>query len=294
MMGVLLAFVSSVMWGGSDFAAGVASRRADVMRVTTLAYVAAGVVSVVVFLVVPGVWSWQAVIAGLVAGVVTVVGFLGFYLSLVRTVMGVSTAILGASEAVVPVLVAVAWQGQSLSLPAWIGVVVAIVGATVVGLAEGGPSVGSAWWSATLAAVAGMCFGIAVVALDAAPADSGMVAPGVEMLVGLAVMPLLLLLVTYSGRARQVAAAAGLVASTPWQRRSTLVALVAGTLIALANVVLMIALRIGPLAAVGVVVSLYPVTTILLARIVLKERLNRWQVVGIMAALSGCGLLGIG
>jgi len=232
--------------------------------------------------------------AGVVAGVVTVVGFLAFYLSLVRTAMGVSTAIVGASEAVVPVLVAVAWQGHGLSVLAWVGVVVAIVGATVVGLAEGGRAVGAAWWSATLAAVAGVCFGIAVVALDAAPADSGMVAPGVEMLVGLVVMPLLLLLVTSSRRARRIAAAAGLVAPARWQHRSTVVALGAGALIALANVVLMVALRIGPLAAVGVVVSLYPVTTILLARVVLAERLNRWQVAGIVAALTGCVLLGIG
>lgn len=294
MIGVLLAFVSSVMWGGSDFAAGVASRRADVLRVTTVAYLAAAAVSLIVVVVVPGVWSPQAVWAGVVAGTVSVIGFLAFYLSLVRTAMGVATAILAASEAVVPVLVAVAWQGQGLSPLAWAGVGIAVVGATVVGLAEGGQPARATWWSAGLAAVAGVCFGVAVVALDAAPVDSGMVAPGVEMLVGVVVMPLLMLVVRFSRRAGQLAAASGLVASAPWLRRSTVLALGAGALIAGANVMLMMALRIGPLAAVGVVVSLYPVTTILLARVLLAERLNRWQVTGIVAALTGCVVLGIG
>lgn len=294
MIGVLLAFVSSVMWGGSDFAAGVASRRADVLRVTTVAYLAAGAVSMVVVVIVPGVWSPEAVWSGVVAGTVSIIGFLAFYLSLVRTAMGVATAILAASEAVVPVLVAVAWQGQSLSLSAWVGVGIAVVGATVVGLAEGGQPARATWWSAGLAAVAGVCFGVAVVALDAAPTDSGMIAPGLEMLLGVVVMPLLVLLVRSSRRAGRLAAASGLVESTPWQHRSTVLALGAGALIAGANVVLMFALRIGPLAAVGVVVSLYPVTTILLARVLLAERLNRWQVAGIVAALTGCVLLGIG
>ena len=56
----------------------------------------------------------------------------------------------------------------------------------------------------------------------------------------------------------------------------------------------MAALWIGPLAAVGVAVSMYPVTTTVLAWLVLKEKLTRVHLVGLAAALLGCALLALG
>ncbi|MEE9963751.1 MAG: DMT family transporter [Propionicimonas sp.] len=294
MMGVILALASSVMWGSSDFAAGLASRRADVLRVTAIAYVAASAVAMLWLVVFPGQWSAQAVWAGIFGGVFTVVGFLAFYLSLVRGAMGVATAIVGASESVVPVVAAVLWREQSLSALAWVGVVAAVLGAILVGLAEPGGSKRSAWWSVGLSISAGVSFGLAVVALDAAPKDSGMVAPAVEMFVGLVVMPLLVAMVVVMPRMRRVGERVGLVTDTPMSAGSRWIAVAAGACFGAANLVLMLAILAGPLAAVGVVVSLYPVTTILLARILLKEKLVKLQVAGIVAALTGCVLLGVG
>jgi drug/metabolite transporter (DMT)-like permease len=294
MTGVLLAFASSLMWGGSDFAAGVASRRADVLRVTTISYVAASVVGVLALAVIPGQWSPEAVWAGVWGGVFTVLGFLAFYLSLVRGAMGVATAIVGASEAVVPVAAAVLWRGQGLTAVAWAGVVAAVLGAILVGLAEPGGTRKAAWWSVGLSIGAGVSFGLAVVALDAAPKDSGMVAPAVEMFVGLAMMPALLGLVTVLPALRRIGERVGLVVAAPLSAGSGWTAVVAGACFGAANLVLMLAILVGPLAAVGVVVSLYPVTTILLARILLKEKLVKLQVAGIVAALTGCVLLGVG
>ena len=294
MMGVILALASSVMWGSSDFAAGLASRRADVLRVTAIAYVAASAVAMLWLVVFPGQWSAQAVWAGIFGGVFTVVGFLAFYLSLVRGAMGVATAIVGASESVVPVVAAVLWREQSLSALAWVGVVAAVLGAILVGLAEPGGSKRSAWWPVGLSISAGVSFGLAVVALDAAPKDSGMVAPAVEMFVGLVVMPLLVAMVVVMPRMRRVGERVGLVTDTPMSAGSRWIAVAAGACFGAANLVLMLAILAGPLAAVGVVVSLYPVTTILLARILLKEKLVKLQVAGIVAALTGCVLLGVG
>ena len=289
-----VASASGLVGGGSDAAAAVAARRADVLRVTTISYVAASVVGVLALAVIPGQWSPEAVWAGVWGGVFTVVGFLAFYLSLVRGAMGVATAIVGASEAVVPVAAAVLWRGQGLTAVAWAGVVAAVLGAILVGLAEPGGTRKAAWWSVGLSIGAGASFGLAVVALDAAPKDSGMVAPAVEMFVGLAMMPALLGLVTVLPALRRIGERVGLVVAAPLSAGSGWTAVVAGACFGAANLVLMLAILVGPLAAVGVVVSLYPVTTILLARILLKEKLVKLQVAGIVAALTGCVLLGVG
>jgi drug/metabolite transporter (DMT)-like permease len=62
-------------------------------------------------------------------------------------------------------------------------------------------------------------------------------------------------------------------------------ALGAGVLDAVANVTMLSAIRIGPLAVASVIGSLYPVATILLARFVLKERLHWAQRFGVALAL---------
>ena len=49
----------------------------------------------------------------------------------------------------------------------------------------------------------------------------------------------------------------------------------------------------GQLAVVGAISALYPVSAVLLAWVILKEKLSTPLVVGIAIALSGCVLLGI-
>ncbi len=50
----------------------------------------------------------------------------------------------------------------------------------------------------------------------------------------------------------------------------------------------------GLLSIVSVLAALYPVTTVLLARVVLGERIRRMQEVGVLAALAGVVLMASG
>jgi len=61
-----------------------------------------------------------------------------------------------------------------------------------------------------------------------------------------------------------------------------------------ANVLFALAARSGLLSLVAVLGSLYPVSTVLLARFVLGERLVRLQAVGVGAAFAGVALIAIG
>jgi drug/metabolite transporter (DMT)-like permease len=66
---------------------------------------------------------------------------------------------------------------------------------------------------------------------------------------------------------------------------------VTGLFDASANVFFILASRIGSLTVVSVLTALYPLGTIILARIFLKEKLARTQTIGVLLALGGSALL---
>jgi drug/metabolite transporter (DMT)-like permease len=65
----------------------------------------------------------------------------------------------------------------------------------------------------------------------------------------------------------------------------------AGILDMLANGLYLAAARIGPLSVVVTLASLYPASTVLLARLVLRERMNRWQLAGVACAIAAVVLI---
>ncbi|MEZ5289133.1 MAG: DMT family transporter [Vicinamibacterales bacterium] len=80
-----------------------------------------------------------------------------------------------------------------------------------------------------------------------------------------------------------VALATGRPAGVP--RAALAPALVCGVLDMAANALYLIAVRQGSLGVVATLVSLYPASTVLLARLALHERLGPWQQVGVAGAV---------
>jgi drug/metabolite transporter (DMT)-like permease len=68
-------------------------------------------------------------------------------------------------------------------------------------------------------------------------------------------------------------------------------AIVCGVMDMLANALYLLAAQQGPLSIVVTLSSLYPASTVLLARVVLGERLNQWQVSGVGCALAAVLLI---
>lgn len=64
-----------------------------------------------------------------------------------------------------------------------------------------------------------------------------------------------------------------------------------GALDMIANALYLLAVRIGPLSAVVTLSSLYPASTVLLARATLGERLSAWQTAGVVTALLAVVLI---
>jgi drug/metabolite transporter (DMT)-like permease len=71
-------------------------------------------------------------------------------------------------------------------------------------------------------------------------------------------------------------------------------ALLAGLLDTIANVAMLLALHASLLSLAGVLISLYPAATVLLAIVVLKERVTGMQVAGMVLALAAVALIAAG
>jgi drug/metabolite transporter (DMT)-like permease len=139
-----------------------------------------------------------------------------------------------------------------------------------------------------LAIIAGAGIGVAVTSLARSPADSG-IAPIIVMRT---TASLLLGSIVLIGVLRgQKAAAEG--NAQPLTTRVWLTVAAAGLLDAGANIFFTLASRTGTLTVVGVLTALYPLGTILLARLVLKEHVASTQKVGIAISLTASLLLAL-
>jgi drug/metabolite transporter (DMT)-like permease len=322
---VVLALGSALLYGVADFMSGVAARRIPVLVATTINYAFATVVLVIVVLAVGGVWSNPAIVSGVVAGVLASVGFLTFTAALAAGPISLMTPLIALLSSAVPVVVALV-LGDRLEPIAWIAIVVAIVGSVLIGVERRVSARSARPRTLVFALVSGVCFGFATVALDAAPADAGMVPVFLDTTAGLALLLVLVGLVRALPAMRRAVAVLDAhpteadphladpappahVAGTPApgaarlaldrireadpRRRARVLAGGAGLLIGGANVLLMLALHAGSVAVVAVLVNLYPVATVLLAWFVLRERINAVQGTGVVLAVAASVMLGL-
>jgi len=151
-----------------------------------------------------------------------------------------------------------------------------------------------------LGLAAGIGFGTFFIGVDAAPADSGLWPllagrlASVALLTGLVLRHHLPLPARSRAASRPSGRGGAAVVTGPdtgarW--RTVVLMVVSGVFDTLANVLFLVASRIGDLGISAVVVSLYPVVVVLLARVVLGERLTRTQLLSAGLALAASAML---
>ena len=279
MLAVGLALAASACWGIADFTAGLKTRHLPVP---------------LVLLVVQGVgcaWVLAAVVAtgepapdgtsaaaSVLAGVAGAAALGALYRALAIGTMGV-VAPISATGVALPVVVGVA-TGDRLSLVVSMGLALAVAGVLLASREQHDDaeraSAGRLSILLALAAAAG--FGTYFVLADKAADDSVL---WLLLLARLAVVPILAVLVlTRGGRVRH-----------PLRRDDAMVLGLAGTLDVGATALFAVATTKGALSIVAVVGALYPVATVLLARVLLQERLQPVQVAGVAAAFAGVALI---
>ncbi|MBB5632295.1 drug/metabolite transporter (DMT)-like permease [Cryobacterium mesophilum] len=299
---VILALLASLLYGASDFLGALTARRLTVITASTAIYLTAAVVAALALVLFPWVYSDEALWAGSIAGLFAIVGMVTFYAALAIGPMSLLAPLIALIQTAVPVIVA-AVTGQSLHLVAWIAVVLALVATTLISIPAGVQTPGSRIERITprggmLALVSGVTLGLSVVSLDTAPIESGVFPAFLDIAVGFVVLlPLLAVrrLRTGDGWLKGEADAAPqaeLSDAGPAGARIWITSAVAGALLGIGNILLVIALHSGNLAVVAVLMGLYPVGTVILARLVLKERMSLVQFFGVALAITAAILLG--
>jgi drug/metabolite transporter (DMT)-like permease len=275
---LVLALAASLSWGAGDFLGGLASRRAGVATVLVLS-LAAGTAAVAIVVLVSGgaAPGAAAVAAAAGAGAAGALGLAGLYRGMAVGAMGVVAPISGIA-AVVPLAVGLG-QGERPSVLQLVGVAAALAGVALVSREPGGAG-GRRAAGVGLALVAATGFGCYFVLLDAAADDAG------------AAWAVLVARVTATALALAVAVA--LRASLRVSGRLVPAVIVIGLFDVAANVLFGLATTRGLVSVVSVLASLYPVMTVVLARVVLHERISAMQRAGAAAALAGAALITAG
>ncbi|MCV2491912.1 DMT family transporter [Geodermatophilus sp. YIM 151500] len=277
-MAVLLALLSSLVYGAADFCGGLATRRATALAVVAVSQ-AAGLVALLLLLPLLGGDPTGADLAwGAGAGIAGGGALVLFYRALAGGVMSVVAPVTGVCGAAVPVVVGVG-LGERLHLLAAVGIGLALVAVALVA-AEGGLPGPAAVRSAGLlpALAAGAGFGLFFVLLDRTHPGSGL-----WPLAGARVASIALVVA--------VALAVRTALRVP---RSVLpLVLLAGSADITANALFLLAAQQGQLAVTGVLASLYPASTVLLAQLVLRERLARTQLAGLGTAAVAVVLISL-
>lgn len=275
-LGYGLAVMSAATYGGADFLGGLATKRGSAIGSVVVFSQMTGLLVVLAALpfLPPSSPTSRDIAWGAASGLAGGIGLALLYHGLATGVMSVVAPVTAVCSVVVPLAVGVA-QGERPSPAAAAGILLAV--AAIVLISQSGPLGDErASTGVPVAVVSGIAIGVFLVCLARTGRSAGL-------------WPLI------PARAVSVSmfALGGLFTRRPQvPRRATLPLVIGGgSMDMIANVLYLLAVRNGALGIVATLTSLYPASTILLARLVLRERLRLVQHAGVVCAVVAIALI---
>ena len=316
MLSAALALIGALVYGSADFLGGLAARRLRSIVVTAVAAASGLAALAIAQPLVGGVWTAADVAWGVLAGVVGVVAVALLYACLAIGPMSILSPLTAVVSAIAPMLWGLLVKGDALAPVGYVGLGVALVAVVLVGFIPGEKIVRPSVRGLVMAVGAGLAIGAFLIVVDQTDAASGLVpivmSRATSVVVTVAVIGVLVVAAVRRGRpAGSVLEASGPpMGATPTghadlehvtaqtslrvtRSRAWTLALVCGVADAAANALMLIALRAGDLSIVSALTALYPAGTILLAALVLRERVAAVQWTGLALALVAGGMLAV-
>lgn len=281
-MFAVFALLSALCYGAADFLGGFTARQANTLAVVVVSQLAGLLLLLMMLPFFPHAAPGRAdVLWGALAGVTGGGGVALLYRALAIGVMAAVAPTTAVCAVVIPVIVSVA-LGERPGATTFAGIALALVAIVLVSQSSDGAS-GTRregderrTKAVFLAVLSGVVIGFFFVALSRTSSQAGLWPLVVARTVSVGLFAVMAVLASQS--LRIPAAILGIVAA-------------AGALDMLANFLYLIASRAGPLSVVVTLASLYPASTVVLARLVLHERLSARQWVGVTCALVAVAVI---
>jgi drug/metabolite transporter (DMT)-like permease len=293
MLTVVIGLGSALVYGAADFLGGLAAKRTSAILVTAIAALVGLVLFAVVGLpVIGGTWSPEAVILGALSGISGAVAIGLLYACLAIGPMSILSPLTAVVSAVVPLTIGLI-GGERLSTLGYVALGLAFIAIVLVGFTPPGTgelvrnAVKPSLKGVLMAIGSGAAIGVFLILIDATPDDSGIVPLVLNRATNAAIMFTLVGVLALLAWRRGTGPAHG-----AWKTGLTL-AIACGALDAIANAGLLLGVRIGELSVIAVLTALYPAGTIILAALVLKERIAVLQYVGLVLAIVAGAMLAL-
>jgi drug/metabolite transporter (DMT)-like permease len=275
-LAILLGLLAAAFYGAADFCGGLATRRSSIFAVTVISQAVGLVLLALALPLFPAHPTSQALEFGALAGVCGGIGLALLYHALSIGKMGVVSPITAVLAAAMPLIVGVARGEQLLLWQAW-GIGIALVAVILISLSH--EPDGRLEFSTTgvkEAIASGIMLGGFLTFLALAGKGGGFY----PLMCARAASTLFLTSIALLARRTLV----------PMPSTMPII-LFAGAIDMTANVLYVLAANAGYLSVAAVLTSLYPASTVFLARIVLGERLALIQKIGVAFALVGVALI---
>jgi uncharacterized membrane protein len=277
MLPPVIALLSAFAYGAADFLGGLATHRSNTVAVVIVSQAAGLALLAVAILFLPGSAPAARDLAwGGIAGLAGGSGVALLYRALAIGPMSIVAPLTAVCAALIPVAAGVA-LGERLTPVRMAGIALALAAIVLVGQEPGrGARTAVSWDGLRIAFASGVLIGLFLVTLARAAPASGL-------------WPLIPARLTSIAMFAAIALATGRSIRMPAPVMKT--AAGGGALDMLANALYLVAVQRGRLSLMATLVSLYPASTILLARLFLGERLSASQRGGIACAVVATVLL---
>jgi drug/metabolite transporter (DMT)-like permease len=281
---IALGFATSLVYGFADFFGALGSKHIKPVVVTFWSGLSGLALLLTASLFMGADFNQSSILCGVIGGIASAFAMTCLYAALAIGPISILSPLSAVVMAIVPMIIGFA-QGDRFSLWGWLALGAILVAVVLVGFVPGQDVRLPSLKGLLLGIGAGIGMGAVLLALAAAPKDSGLASPAILRAVSASLLGIFMLVTIRRSRAGATASKASI--------RIWLAVMVTGFLDSSANVFFTIASREGSLSVVSVLTALYPLGTIILARIFLKEKIARSQMFGIVLALGASAVLAI-
>jgi drug/metabolite transporter (DMT)-like permease len=305
MLTAVFSLTGALVFGAADFLGGLAAKRVSALLVTATAALSGFVLLVVAAPFLGGTWTQHDVLWGVLSGVAGAVAISLLYACLAIGPMSILSPLTAVMSAIVPMIWGLVVGGERFASLGYWALGLALAAVVLVGFVPERGAVRPSVRGILMAVGSGIAIGAFFITIDQTSAESGVVPLILNRGVSAAIMFTLLGVLALAGIRRRGAvvpiermpqpASVGTALVTP--RVDTAggirLAVACGVVDVVANVLLLIGIRAGDLSVAAVLGAMYPAGTILLAAVVLKERIAPVQWAGLVLALAAAGMLAL-